>query len=291
MSNPHDAEATNRAGKLSRSPSDILYSLMDGGGTKTTRDAFNEAIVLINGFLQGHYDLEKVRDSHAFSITFGNMFTRDQYNIPIGLVPVLRQFNAEELLVIFEASRYTHVVSFTSNGIPYSGAKSFSHKSIIESVLEDLRTSLAIKLAIATLDDRGYSYPWLCSEANGIHIPEVIEMKLHQTQWRAVADDWYNEVEPGYIVEAKEHEAQWITKDMLNTALMYYSDEEPEKRRTIMANLSDTVVTKSCLAGLLAATHNHDFTEMYGDILARHARRLYGFDSSIPDDWVIKAIL
>jgi len=290
VSATYDAKATSRESELSTTPSNDLYSLLDGGGAKTTRDIFNEAIVIINGFLQGSYDLAKVRESHAFSITFGNMFARDKYNVPIGLIPVLRQFNAEELLVIFEASRYTHVVPFTSSGSSSSGAKFFSHRLIVESVLEDTRTSLAVKLAIAALDDRGYSYPWLCSEASGIHIAEVIDMKLRQTQWRTAADGWFNEVDPEYIAETEEQEALWMTKDMLNTALMYYSDEEPEKRRAIIAGLSETVVTKPCLSMLLKETHNHDFAEMYGDILAGHARRLYGFDSSIPDEWVIKAI-
>jgi len=60
--------------------------------------------------------------------------------------------------------------------------------------------------------------------------------------------------------------------------------------RCFVESLNPAIVTPSFLSKLANVHPQKEWVEYAGKALAVHARRIYGFDESIPDEWVLKAI-
>jgi len=171
---------------------------------------------------------------------------------PLG--ELYRKLKISEIAILLEVSEKTHFTNIVLVA---------SRRLFLKSLMEDSKTSENLKLALATIFwSSDIVSHWLCKTGGGRYLPFIVNM-----------------------VQPKE------TENVLSKILAPSMFAILEHGETKLNDLADDVVTKEFLTLLLPMLKlifkNNGEAQA---VLATHARRLYNFDESLPDEWIIRAI-
>ena len=169
-----------------------------------------------------------------------------------------RTLDVSELAMFLEI---TGAMSFSSVILRHDNTKA------IHDILNSDHASLELKLALCREEyAKATVLDWLFVEGRGEHIPTLVEM-LKEADYLKRSQD--------RIIATLAHIVIFRTGTKM--------------RRSLILNLREDVVTVDFFTDLLKILDDPK-GEWIKDELAFHARRLYSFDASIPDSWVLNAI-
>jgi len=269
------------------SVADEIYAAIDGKSDRITQKRYLVAYDFVHNLTAKLKADPSYRGTDAAEdIVLSNIVNALEYDaksVPVGFLPLLQNFSTEELMVIFEATQCLNFAQLSEiTGESEKLTATIPASIVMNHALNHPRTSLEMKLAIACLDVSSHSCFWVCTEASGIYIHQVIDKLLHQMN-RGDEED-----EDDY---ARNQISYFFYEALFNRT---HGADREERRRAIMTGLKDEVVTKNFLQALLGRNSDlqiGDFSMApFKDILAKHARRLYDLPEGIPDDWTLKAI-
>ena len=269
------------------SVADEIYAAVDGKSDRITQKRYLAAYDFIHNLTAKlKADPSYRGDDGDEDIVLENIVNALEYdteNVPVGFPPLLQNFSTEELMVIFEATQCLNFAQLSKNsGESERPTATIPASIVMNHVLNHPRTSLETKLAIACLDVSSHSCFWVCTEAGGIYIHQVIDKLLHQM------GDGDDGDEDDY---ARNQISYFIYETLHNRT---HGPDRDERRRAIITGLKDEVVTKNFLQALLGRNSDLQIGDLsmapFKDILAKHARRLYDMPEGVPDEWVLKAV-
>ena len=145
-------------------------------------------------------------------------------------------------------------------------------KTLRDLLLSSLASNeLKFALACSTYKMRSVAL-WLCLENRGRLIPALLKT-----------------IEETLQKDLRETNAEFVA-ELLYSAMIIGRNENDRFGARILDNIDKTIITSEILSLLLPKYDAAYYKSAPLSAISRHARRLHGFDESIPDDWVINAI-
>ena len=176
-----------------------------------------------------------------------------------------------DLAIYLEISGATKYTDFSDRAHRYE---------ILDKTLKNSEVSLNLKLALAReYHDQIPVAEWLGNASNSSHIPDhldfvsqKLEMKKGYGDRAAVRDDLFT--------------------DLIAGAVMMNQTRVDNDGSAVINGLAPSILTVASFPILHTFLHDghHMGNNGMRKAMAAHARRLYDFDESIPDEWVLNAV-
>lgn len=252
---------------LNENAAEALYRIIDQKGAPEEVEAYNKVVKELDEILKLD-DLTLYECTAKWQRQIITKLSAQTFASPSWTKQIFRKLTPSEVAI------YLEVNSFTS----YSKAlMNKTMDAILAGILSSSRASYGLKFSIA-YTNLGFrsAAAWICTVDNGKQIPVVID-------FMAMAE---NETHQSIV---KTQRTQLIQRIVSDGILGSQKEEDPSGRKVI-DNMDSSFVTKETLEAML---HMMTFTELRKPILEAlivHARRLYDFDESIPDEWVLKVL-
>jgi len=259
-------------------PLHLLLRIQRGEGSKRVNARYEKAKAFLSD-LSAESFIDFIEQSQEGEIVKWKVRKTLEYDLnakPMGLLPPYKNLTLEELLLVFEVCGFTNYAQLGK-----SRRKEFAPDNIIRGVLSDKRPSLQVKLAIAcaSLYKGQIIADWLCFEDKGEHIEEMAELFIGKGFNDGVEIETYiNSTISTVIKETIGTRNRLEEGDLLLGVIEFFGDE---------------VVTKRFLDAMIYTVDQYRkslHTPQVHAVLARHVRRLYKLDESLPDSWVLNAI-
>jgi len=237
---------------------DQYYAIFNGAGPDEDVRKYNVLVEDLEALLAG--DVPRVTRNTKSSDRWQRW--HEIFSIQLAdfswLEKLYRTLDIPELAMFLEIKGE---MSFSSVILRHDNSKA------IHDILNSDKTSMELKLALCREEFRKATVlDWLFVEGRGEHIATLAEM---------LKEAGYFKNSQGSIIAA-----------LANIAIFQASTK---MRRSLILNLREDIVTVDFFADLVKILDDPKGA-FIKDELAVHARRLYNFDESVPDEWVLNAI-
>ena len=248
---------------------DELCDLAEGKGVKAYVDAFEKTVAELT-LLES--PLRRDRRNFALKRLYSQALNLTASGIDRELTPY-GQLDYSDLAIYLELT----------GGTNYTGLQHSRHiYDVLVEMLQSPRASLALKLALVKEYYEVLTVAeWVVTENGGVHIPQILEFVAEK-----------NASDPDELPLTIPYGGGAFTT-LIASAIHARRNIWTSNGSEIIAGLDASVVTQEYVTSLNSALWFYPYinNDRVRKALAVHARRLYDFDESIPDDWVLKALL